>query len=213
MRLLGRIKAQFRHTIAPRHAPRADLGRHGIPRGCNRKQARRRCAVGNDAFEVGRQPQHFAQPFEHALLQLGRRWRCPPQHGVHIERGRKKFAENPRARARDGEIGEERGMVPMRNSRQDQALEIIQNAFDRFGLRRRCPWKLGANLARPAARQNGVAFGMRPVVDDPVDDAMPRAAKLVQIHLSQRGAPRPCALRCHEQSPRCLRAPWQDSTR
>ena len=95
MRLLGRIKAQLRHTAAPCHAARADLGRHGIPRGCNRKQARRRCAVGNDAFEVGRQPQHFAQPVEHALLQLGRRWRCPPQHGVHIERGRKKFAENP----------------------------------------------------------------------------------------------------------------------
>jgi hypothetical protein len=36
-----------------------------------------------------------------------------------------------------------------------------------------------------------------------------RAAKLVQIHLSQRGAHRPCALRCHEQSPRCLRAPWR----
>jgi hypothetical protein len=42
-----------------------------------------------------------------------------------------------------------------------------------------------------SARQNGVAFGMRPVVGDPVDDAMPRAAKLVQIHLSQWGPTAP----------------------
>jgi hypothetical protein len=32
---------------------------------------------------------------------------------------------------------------------------------------------------------------MRPVVGDPVDDAMPRAAKLVQIHLSQWGPTAP----------------------
>src|ERR1700678_2693159 len=58
-------------------------------------------------------------------------------------------------------------MVPVRGGGHDDALEIFEDAFERFAALGSSIGKLGGNVARTYRRQNAIGLGMRVVFSDP----------------------------------------------
>ncbi len=70
----------------------------------------------------------------------------------------------------------------MRDSRQNDLVEIAENRVERFALLRRLVGQAASNLARLDLREHGQLLDAFHVVSDPVDDFAAVAAEFVRGH-------------------------------
>ena len=126
-----------------------------------------------------------AQPVEHMGLQFRAGRRRGPEHALHAQARGQKFAEDRwPARAR-GKVGEESGMLPMRQARHDDAVEVGEHGVERLRLLGWMRWQLRSHPARLDLRQHRLVGDRLPVVGDPVDDCAALAAEAFGIEGGQ----------------------------
>jgi len=104
-------------------------------------------------------PEKLPEPPERDLLQLGRRRGRTPEHRLDVERSGEELGEHAGSAAGDREIGKEPGVVPVRDPREDDALEVGEDAVERLapvgrGVRQRAP-----DVAGAAAGEDGERLG------------------------------------------------------
>ena len=185
VRVLGAVDTQRRQVRPAGETAFAHFGRRLLSGGCQRVQRRDRGGVVDDPFECVRQPEQTSQPPQRHLLELGYRGRGAPQHALRVERGAQELGEHAGATAADGEVGEEPGVIPMGQPRHDVAFDVGEDRVHRLaplgrGLRERV-----AKLARPRARQHGVAFGVFEIPPDPVDEVMTDPPEFRRVHVAE----------------------------
>src|SRR6185437_14483357 len=122
-----------------------------------------------DAEPALAKPEHLPQPVGRHLLQLRLRRRRLPQHRLHIERRDEHLGDDPRHRRGRGEIAEERRVIPVRDSRNDRALEIVEDPRQRLGPLGRRYGKRGANVAGRGLRLHRILLRMVEVARDPIE--------------------------------------------
>ena len=188
MRLLGGVHGQRWQVRAPCHPPCPCLRRGPMARRRQRVQRRDRRRVVNHAFERLRQPEELPEPAEGYLFQLCRGGRGPPQHRLHVERGGKKLRQHAGGAARDGEVPEEAGVVPVGEAGDDYALEVPEDRLELHPFAGRVIGQRAADIARIGARQHRIAFRVIEVRRDPVDERMPLAPKCLRIHVAEASA-------------------------
>ena len=88
------------------------------------------------------------KPAERHLLELCRRRRGSPEHGLLIERRRQELGEDAGRAGADGEIGEKAGMVPVRQSRHEDALKVVEDGVERLTVLGGARWKRIDDVAR-----------------------------------------------------------------
>ena len=76
-------------------------------------------------------------------------------------------------------------MIPVSHARQDDPLEVVQNLVKALTLGRRRVGERFTHLTRVHLRERRIAIGMAQVVADPLDEAMPVAAKGIGVHVTK----------------------------
>ncbi len=156
VRLLRRVddgRADLRPTSQP-EGGRVQAG--SLARGRDRDERRRRCRVGQEPIERVGQAERATEPADDHLLELRADRRGPPQHRVLAQHGGDELAEDPRARRRGREVGQEAGVLPVRRVR------LHQIAPRRRGSRRSAPGRpAGPMAAGHGARPARSAAGSR----------------------------------------------------
>ena len=76
-------------------------------------------------------------------------------------------------------------MTPMRERRNNQAIEVGENRLHWLALLRRSGWKLGLEIAGLDLRQHRQLFDMFEVICDPVDYFMTEAPELISGHVAE----------------------------
>ena len=137
VRLIGDVDAQHRQIGAAGHPAFANLESQRFARRGERRVTADRGRVVDDAVKRRRQPEHLAQPPQRDIFQLGRGRRGAPQHRVDVECGGERFGEDRHRRRADRKVRKEARMVPVRDARYDQALEIAEDRIERLRLVRR----------------------------------------------------------------------------
>ena len=127
------------------------------PRCRERCDRRRRRRVLDVAVPAARQPEQLREPVQHRQLELGRGRRREPRHRVHVQRRDQELGEDPRLRAGVREPGEEARMVPVRERRQHELVEVAQHRRERLALLRRRVRQLRAEVARRDGRRDRAA--------------------------------------------------------
>ena len=138
--------------------------------------------VLDDAGEGVAEAQHLPQPLHDHVLDLGGRRARLPAHALDAEAGRDEVGEHRREVAVGGEVGEEPGMVPVRDARQHDALEVGRDGRQAFGPARRLGRQLRGDLAGLHAAHHRVLGDVLAVVRDPVDQLVAEPAELVGFH-------------------------------
>jgi hypothetical protein len=124
-----------------------DVAPCDVPSGDQRGKRRRRRRVLDVTVPALRQPEQLPHPVDGADLELGRRGGGAPDQRHLVHRRRQQLREDPRLRSRDGEVGEEARMLPVRQRGHDQLVEIAQHVRKRLGLFRRRERQLRGQLA------------------------------------------------------------------
>ena len=183
MRLLGAVDAQRGKVAAPGEAAHADLVDGRLAGGEQRVHGRDRRGVVDHAFESRRQADQLAQPAERHGFELRGRRRRAPQHRLLVERRRQELGEDAGRAGRDREVGEEAGMIPVRQAGHEHALEV---GHDRRRTVRRLParWRAARPRCRRASTrdENGIALDVLEVVGDPVDELVAVAPEICGVH-------------------------------
>ena len=119
-----------------------------------------------------------------AQLELGRRRRGAPEDRDLVQRRRDQLGEDPRLRGGDGEVGEEARVLPVRERRDDQLVEVAEDVRERLaGLGRR-DRELRRQLARLDLREHRQLVDALEIAGRPVER---RGAVLPEAHgLSSR---------------------------
>ena len=123
-----------------------------------------------DVTEPGAgQAEELRDPVHDVLLQLRRGRGGAPQHPVRVQRRDEELREDARLGARVREVGEEAGMVPVRDGRDDQLVEVAEHVGERLALLRRRLGELGAQRPGLDLRQHREVADALEVVGRPVD--------------------------------------------
>ena len=146
--------------------------------GMQRRDGRR---VVDDAFESVGQRNEPAQPAQRDLFQFRRRGGRAPQHRLLVQSRGEELREDARRAARDREVGEEAGMIPVGDAGQDDPLEVREDRVELFALLRGARRERAANLAGPNAREDRKPFGVVEVIGDPVGDAVGLRTEVLQF--------------------------------
>ena len=189
MSLFGGVKAEARpagHALFPQPQVQRLAGRG------DGAQAADRGRVHHHAEELLRQAQHFSQPAHHHFFQLGGRRPRAPQHGVHVEGLAEHLAQNAGPRAGDGKVGEEAGMVPVRDAGKDQPLPVVEHAIEIFAGFRGGVRKRGLQLPGLNPRQHRQALGVSQVIGDPIHQAVSVPPEFFGRHVASGMAFRLC---------------------
>ena len=166
-----------------------------LSRGERRKRVQRgnRCRIVYNAAEIFRQIHHLPQPIQNDRFELGRGGRSAPEHRLHIESGGEHFAENTDRRSGSRKKPVKIRVIPVRNGRQNQFFDVAKNIlkiFARFGRRR---GQSACQIVRLVLRENGKFFDALEIIGDPIDQLMPKAAKVFPGHVAQVGRDRELA--------------------
>ena len=97
---------------------------------------------------VSGRPTICAQPLHDDVLDLGRGRAGLPAHALRAEPGRDEVGEHRREVAVAGEVVQEAGVVPVRDARHDDAVEVGDDAAEVSALQRRLGGQLRRHLAR-----------------------------------------------------------------
>ena len=130
VRLIGGVDGERRQVVAPCYPAGPDVRRGPVARGGQGMQGRDRRGVVDHAFEGVRQSQQLPEPAERHFLQFRGGGRRPPQHRLDVEGGGEKLGQNAGRAAGDGEVGEEAGVVPVGETRDDYALEVAEDLVE-----------------------------------------------------------------------------------
>ncbi|MEJ7720356.1 MAG: hypothetical protein WKF58_07825 [Ilumatobacteraceae bacterium] len=80
--------------------------------------------------ETLREVEQLAHPVEHERLQLRRSGRGDPAHAVDVESGGEQIAEHGGVARVGGEVGEERGVEPVRRAAQHDLVDVGQHVAE-----------------------------------------------------------------------------------
>ena len=105
------------------------------------------CILDDSAPRFG-ETDHLAHPVGDHLLQLGQGRARLPGQPQHAQACAEVISQHRRELAVAWKISEEVGMLKMGKARDNDLLEIAEDALKRFRLLRRCGWKLGTHRAR-----------------------------------------------------------------
>ena len=137
VRLVRAVHAHARDIAAAGKTPRPHRRRQPLARRRERVQRGDRRRVVDDSLEVATQAEQLPEPAKRDLFELRRRRRRPPQHRLNVERGGQELREDAGRAAGDREIGEEAGMVPVRDAGNQHPLEIGKDGVEGLALGRR----------------------------------------------------------------------------
>ncbi len=144
--------------------------------------------LDNAAADAGRQeslrqPEHRDEPVEHVRFQFGTGWTGGPEHSLHAESRGEQVTKN---RCVGGKITKEIRRLPVRDSGQNDTVNIGEDLRERFALLRRVRRQLSADFSRLHARQHRKAFHAGVVIGNPIDDGMAVAAEFFGRHVGIR---------------------------
>ena len=179
MRMRRHIDARLA-GFALQSAARQRISRRPLARADERDQCAGRRGILNDAAPGRREPEHLPQPIDDDLFDFGQRRARLPGEPEHAEPSADEIAENARRQGVGGEVAEETRMLPKRQSRQDDAVEIVDHRAEVLRLARRLFRQGVAHLAGPGRghhRPLGQAFM---VVGQPVDEPVAVAAEFLR---------------------------------
>ena len=143
----------------------------------------------------GGRPSICAQPVQDHELQLGGRGRGLPEHAVDVEGGGQHLGQDGGGGGGVGEVGEEAGMVPVREAGDDEPLHVGQDARQRLGPAGGAAGMRGPHVARPDPGQHGVAARPPRVAGDPVHQAAAFRAERLEVDVARAGHGGPGATR------------------
>ena len=83
-----------------------------------------------------REPEQLPRPVGRAQLELGRGRRGAPEDRDLVQRRRDQLGEDPRLGGGDGEVGEEARVLPVRERRDDQLVEVAEDVRERLAASR-----------------------------------------------------------------------------
>ena len=126
-------------------------------------------AIATEPEAIGK-AEELAEPVDDDPLELGRRRRRRPQHPLDPEAGAEQFAEDRRTGGIGREVGKEPRMLPVRQPRNDDSLEIAEHRRERLRRLWRRGGKPGRDLPRLDVGKHALSRQRRPVVGDPVHD-------------------------------------------
>src|SRR4029079_12133888 len=179
VRVLAAVDADAADVIACGKPGAADVRHRRFSRGGEGVQCGDRRRVVDDAVEGVGQADQPLQPAQRDLLELGCRRRRAPQHRLLVERRREKLAEDAGGAAGDGEVGEEAGMVPVRDAGKDDALEVGEDRVEVFAALRRVRGERVADRAGPYTRKDWIAGRILEVIRYPVRESVRLLAEVV----------------------------------
>src|SRR6202034_1236361 len=94
-------------------------------------------AAGARREKFLRQTQQGPEPVEHMRFQFGAGRAGGPQHALYAKSGRKKIAKNSRAGGVAREVCEKIRGLPVRDSRQNQVLDVLEYLLEGLAACRR----------------------------------------------------------------------------
>ena len=191
---------------------RADAGARrptagdSVNRGQQGDEGRIRCRVLDHAAAapVGtksrRQLEQRGQPVEHVRLELGRRGGGGPEHPLDAQPGREQIAEDPRTTGVGREIREERRMLPVGDTGEQDRVEVAQHGREALALLGWVSRQGGPDLAGLDRREHRKGLEALVVLGDPFDGLVAVLPELVRRHVTGHAGQSARADRC---SPRC----------
>jgi hypothetical protein len=132
-------------------AVRPQVARRG-----QRRERGRGCGVLDVPVQAFRKTEELSHPVDGELLELGRRRRGAPQHRVHVEGGGEELGEDAGLGPRDGEVGEEARVVPVRDPGEEHLVEVAQDGRERLRSVGRGGGEGRTDLARLDLREHGL---------------------------------------------------------
>src|SRR6185312_5453701 len=91
-------------------------------------------------------------------------------------------SEDAREQPVGWEVSEEAGMLPVRNSGQDEPIDVCRDYLEGLASLWRFLGKCARDIARRHPGHDGALANMRTIVRDPVDDAMAGFAEFLWSH-------------------------------
>ena len=134
------------------------------------------------------QAEQLLHPVHHQRLQLGARRRRDPAHALDAEPGRQQLTEDRRVCRVRREVGEEAGVLPVHDPRDDDLVDVGHHGVPRLRLRGRVGRQPTANVARLDGGRHRERVKALEVVGDPVDQLVTVLAELVGFHVLLRVA-------------------------
>ena len=121
---------------------------------------------------AGRKAEQLGDPVADEQLELGRRGRRPPEEPDRVQRRGEQLREDPRLGGRGREVGKEARMLPVRDPRHEDLVEVAQHRLERLPLVGRGLWEAGKDVAGPDLCQHRQVADTLEVVGRPVDGGM-----------------------------------------
>ena len=144
-----------------------------VARGRERRQRRDRCPLLDVAVQAGREPEQLRKPVEGRLLELLERRRGAPEDADVVEPRDQQLGESSRAGAGGREVGEEPRALPVRETREDDTVEVFEHARKRLRLLGRRRGQCGAHVAGRESREHGRLLDALLIAREPVDRGVP----------------------------------------
>ena len=138
------------------------------------------CPAG---LELAWQSQQVGHPVKDMSFEFGASRAGGPQHALHAQTGGEQLTENGGAGVVGREEGEKVWGLPMGDTRQDQFLDIGQDGFEGFTVKRGRGGERGADLPRLDRRHYGQGFDPLLVFCNPIHDRVAPAAKFIRGHV------------------------------
>ena len=187
----GRVR--LRRAVEPqrRRCPQARLRR--VPGGVltGRREGGEAADGGRvveDAVEVSWQAQALAQPVHRDALQLRAHGRGAPQEGIGVQAAGDHLAQQADAGRTGREVGEVRGVLPVRDVGHDLRADVAQDVLQRLGVLRWRPVQAPGQLTRRDGREDGVVLDVLEVVGHDVCGLVEGSPQLGGGHVARRRA-------------------------
>ena len=168
MRLIGNVDAKDWQLGAAGKSQCADRHAGFLARDGQRVHGTDRGGVVNHATEFVRQPEPLPQPIEDDRFELGGDRRRAPGHRVDVQRSRDHLGENAGPRRGATEVAHELRMRPMRDTRNNQAINVGENLFKRLGGFRRRRWQRGNDCTGFCRRRNALLRDVFAIIRHPI---------------------------------------------
>ena len=141
-------------------------------------------SVLNHSLPRRGQPHHLSDPVGGQLFQLGQGRTGLPGEAKHAQAGAEIIAQDTGQRAVGGKVAKKARMLPVRQSGQDDPIQVLEDRGEVLGLFGRRSRKLGLDLARLGASHHGFLNHVSTVISNPVDELMSDPAEFFGSHES-----------------------------